>query len=328
MIHQGERTYRMIFEYRDAWKPEAFRERYSEVLDRYDYIVGDWGYNQLRLKGFYKDDNPKATKETSISSLQDYLQEYCNFGCAYFVIERVHHPDRLEPGGLSPEQSITITELPATDRYAEWQAFLSKLQEEREQQGENGDDRNGRRPYRQPAVAGEKNQTGKRRRNGTDWQDRQTEGDEPANPSQPSRKPADGSASGQMRPGHGNRNGQNGSAKRHPGNQQAANGKRQGDGQGAREGSNADKPKREWQENARQTGQQRDANPQEGQGAANQPRAGANGKGGKHRHWNRNRRNRHHHRPDKPAEQGGETRNHPGGAEPARDRSSGDARRE
>ncbi len=30
------------------------------MLDKYDYIVGDYGYDQLRLKGFYKDSNKKA----------------------------------------------------------------------------------------------------------------------------------------------------------------------------------------------------------------------------------------------------------------------------
>ena len=33
--------------------------RYSDILDKYDYIVGDYGYDQLRLKGFYKDSNKK-----------------------------------------------------------------------------------------------------------------------------------------------------------------------------------------------------------------------------------------------------------------------------
>ena len=32
--------------------PERLGERFSEVLARYDYIVGDWGYEQLRLRGF------------------------------------------------------------------------------------------------------------------------------------------------------------------------------------------------------------------------------------------------------------------------------------
>lgn len=88
LIHIQGKTYELIKDFRNGWNAEIFRERYSEVLDRYDYIVGDWGYSQLRLKGFFKDAHSKATKETSISSLQDYVNEYCNFGCAYFVLEK------------------------------------------------------------------------------------------------------------------------------------------------------------------------------------------------------------------------------------------------
>jgi len=90
MIHIGGKTYELVMENKNAWNQEVFRERYSEVLERYDYIVGDWGYNQLRLRGFLKDSHPKATKDTSISGLQDYLHEYCNFGCAYFILEKVN----------------------------------------------------------------------------------------------------------------------------------------------------------------------------------------------------------------------------------------------
>ena len=89
MIYLGDKAYKVVHEHKEAWNPEAFRERFSDVLERYDYIVGDWGYSQLRLKGFFKENNPKVTKDTSINSLQDYLNEYCNFGCAYFVVERV-----------------------------------------------------------------------------------------------------------------------------------------------------------------------------------------------------------------------------------------------
>lgn len=88
MIQIMGKTYELIKEHKNGWNVEAFRERYSEVLDRYDYIMGDWGYNQLRLKGFFKESNAKATKETSIAAMQDYLHEYCNFGCAYFLVEK------------------------------------------------------------------------------------------------------------------------------------------------------------------------------------------------------------------------------------------------
>ncbi|MEX1029841.1 MAG: YutD family protein [Paenibacillaceae bacterium] len=101
MIQINDKTYELTFEHKDGWNPDAFKERYSDVLDRYDYIVGDWGYSQLRLKGFFKENSSKANKDTNIISLQDYINEYCNFGCAYFVIERSHNPDQVEERQLA-----------------------------------------------------------------------------------------------------------------------------------------------------------------------------------------------------------------------------------
>jgi uncharacterized protein YutD len=92
MIQIANKTYEVVVDHKDGWKPDAFKERYSDVLERYDYIVGDWGYNQLRMRGFFKETHPKATKESTIATLQDYLNEYCNFGCAYFIIEKVVQP--------------------------------------------------------------------------------------------------------------------------------------------------------------------------------------------------------------------------------------------
>ncbi|CAG7649375.1 YutD family protein [Paenibacillus allorhizosphaerae] len=115
MIHIAGRTYEVVTDHKSGWKPEAFRDRYSEVLERYDYIVGDWGYNQLRLRGFYKDNHPKATKDTAISTLQDYLNEYCNFGCAYFIIEKVPGRQGGDPQGQineGEEDLFLDTELP------------------------------------------------------------------------------------------------------------------------------------------------------------------------------------------------------------------------
>lgn len=85
----GERQYRIAVDYREGFDAERLGERFSEVLTRYDYIVGDWGYDQLRLKGFFRADDRKSNPEQRIDTLEDYLYEYCNFGCAYFVIERV-----------------------------------------------------------------------------------------------------------------------------------------------------------------------------------------------------------------------------------------------
>jgi uncharacterized protein YutD len=82
-------TYELMTDYREGWNPEAFKRRYTDILNKYDFIVGDWGYGQLRLKGFFHDGHVKATAETKISYLEEYLNEFCNFGCAYFVLRRV-----------------------------------------------------------------------------------------------------------------------------------------------------------------------------------------------------------------------------------------------
>lgn len=81
--------YELVKDFRDGFQTDPLLERFSEVLVKYDYILGDWGYGQLRLKGFFDDRNPKATYETKISTVEDYLYEYCNFGCAHFILKKV-----------------------------------------------------------------------------------------------------------------------------------------------------------------------------------------------------------------------------------------------
>lgn len=82
-------TYRLVKDYREGFDYEALIKRYNDILAKYDYIVGDWGYDQLRLKGFFKDDFKGAPIDSKVGTLADYLYEYCNFGCAYFVIEQI-----------------------------------------------------------------------------------------------------------------------------------------------------------------------------------------------------------------------------------------------
>ena len=122
MIQIAGRLYELIHEHKNAWNPEAFKGRYSDVLDRYDYIIGDWGYNQLRLKGFYKEGHPKATKESTIASLVDYINEYCNFGCAYFVLQKAPGSKRPEgeyvPEGITPDEEGRFVALDREDAAA------------------------------------------------------------------------------------------------------------------------------------------------------------------------------------------------------------------
>lgn len=96
MVKVNGIQYDVIEDVNNGWHEESFKSRYSEILNKYDYIVGDWGYNQLRLRGFYEDYHPKAHFDTKISTLPDYIYEYCNFGCALFVLKKVKSEKQVE----------------------------------------------------------------------------------------------------------------------------------------------------------------------------------------------------------------------------------------
>lgn len=81
--------YKLIENYRDGFDLELLENRYSDYLLKYDYIVGDMSYQKLRLRGFYDDNRKGVPIDMKISNLEDYLVEYCSFGCQYFVFERV-----------------------------------------------------------------------------------------------------------------------------------------------------------------------------------------------------------------------------------------------
>ena len=81
-------AYEVVANVRDGFDFAEFAQRYSTILSKYDYIVGDWGFEQLRLKGFYAADRAGA-KQNQIEAVQDYLYESCNFGCAYFILHNL-----------------------------------------------------------------------------------------------------------------------------------------------------------------------------------------------------------------------------------------------
>lgn len=81
--------YEVIKNYHDGFDADQFAIHFSSILCKYDYIVGDWGFDSLRLRGFYDKNNPDYEEERSFDTIEDYLFEDCNFGCAYFVVHNI-----------------------------------------------------------------------------------------------------------------------------------------------------------------------------------------------------------------------------------------------
>jgi len=84
--------YQLIENHKDAFDSEMMENRFTEYLLKYDYIVGDIAYEKLRLRGFYKNHRKNVPLDMKISHLEDYLIEYCSFGCQYFVFEQIGDP--------------------------------------------------------------------------------------------------------------------------------------------------------------------------------------------------------------------------------------------
>lgn len=146
MIVIGNKSYEVLKDHRNGWNLEAFRERYSEVLDRYDYIVGDWGYNQLRLKGFYRDNHPKAAKDSTFSSMSDYINEYCNFGCAHFVLQKTKEQQKDSKDHANSKEPVEIRESSPKETKGEGEAKGSKeIQQEGLKPGKEHKDQRERR---------------------------------------------------------------------------------------------------------------------------------------------------------------------------------------
>lgn len=81
-----DQEYVVAIDHQAGYDYDAFSARYQEYFEKFDFIVGDWAFQQLRLRGFYQLGTSKVPFDQRIDSLEDYLNEYCNFGSAYFLV--------------------------------------------------------------------------------------------------------------------------------------------------------------------------------------------------------------------------------------------------
>lgn len=93
LVRIGDKAFQLVHNYRDGFDAETLEQRFSDLFIKYDYIVGDWGHEQLRLKGFFSTSRKKMADDLKITHLEDYVKEYMNFGAAFFVLKRKRAQD-------------------------------------------------------------------------------------------------------------------------------------------------------------------------------------------------------------------------------------------
>lgn len=89
MICVGDFKFNLIENNRDCFELDEFEKLFTDYFYEYDYIIGDYAYGKLRLKGFYKDNNKKAKEINKISNKEKYIKNNCAYQCKYFVLEKI-----------------------------------------------------------------------------------------------------------------------------------------------------------------------------------------------------------------------------------------------
>lgn len=81
-------NYTVIKEFRTTFEPGLFNEKIVHVLLKYDFLVGDFADDHLRLKGFYHDKRRDVEATKKASKIEKYITESCNYMCPHFVLEK------------------------------------------------------------------------------------------------------------------------------------------------------------------------------------------------------------------------------------------------
>lgn len=84
-----DKEYQVIEDYKNGFDLEELEKRYTDYFYEYDYILGDWAYGKLRLKGFCKKGNPLFQEINDYNMVKDYIQTHCAYDCKYFILEKL-----------------------------------------------------------------------------------------------------------------------------------------------------------------------------------------------------------------------------------------------
>lgn len=81
--------YEIVRNDKNCFNIEEIKEKVTEYFEDYDYILGDFAYEKVRLKGYYESDNKKATKINDIKYIDEYIDNYCSYGARVFILKKL-----------------------------------------------------------------------------------------------------------------------------------------------------------------------------------------------------------------------------------------------
>lgn len=80
--------YELVKNYKNAFTDDEFRNKYTEYFGEFDYILGDYSYDKLRLKGFCVHENKNLKDYNDYEKIEEYIKNQCSYDCRYFILQR------------------------------------------------------------------------------------------------------------------------------------------------------------------------------------------------------------------------------------------------
>lgn len=84
-----DKRYELIKDVKDAFLAQDLVGKITDYYDSFDYILGDYAYGKVRLKGFNEKSNKGFKSLNDYSKIDEYIKNNCAYGCKYFILKNI-----------------------------------------------------------------------------------------------------------------------------------------------------------------------------------------------------------------------------------------------
>ena len=84
-----DKRYELIKDVKDAFLAQDLVGKITDYYDSFDYILGDYAYGKVRLKGFNEKSNKGFKSLNDYSKIDKYIKNNCAYGCKYFILKNI-----------------------------------------------------------------------------------------------------------------------------------------------------------------------------------------------------------------------------------------------
>ena len=88
------KAFEIIKEYKNGFNKDDIEGKITDYFDNFDYILGDYAYGKVRLKGFNDKSNKYFKPINDFSKIDEYINTNCAYDCSYFILKRINSVEK------------------------------------------------------------------------------------------------------------------------------------------------------------------------------------------------------------------------------------------